>query len=118
MIKISTTFIFIFSVKWQEPQVTKLSSGYKVYSSPPPGSGAITESIIKMFDNFGFGAKQRSDKDVYLKLLECFKFAYAQRSKLGDPYNSPYQSEIEKVSSYVGNETIFCYSCIMLRIFV
>ena len=38
---------------------------------------------------------------------ECFKFAYAQRSKLGDSYNSPYQSEIEKVSSYVGNETIF-----------
>jgi gamma-glutamyltranspeptidase len=71
-----------------------------VYSSPPPGSGAITESIIKMFDNFGFSAKQRSDKDVYLKLLECFKFAYAQRSKLGDPFNSPYQYEIEKVNSY------------------
>ena len=93
-----TTFLFLFSVKWQQPQVTRLSNGYKVYSSPPPGSGAITESIIKMFDSFGFSTKRSSEKDVYLKLLECFKFAYAQRSKLGDPYNSPYQYEIEKVS--------------------
>ena len=75
-----------------------LSNGFRIHSSPPPGSGAITQSIIKIFDKFGFTKEDRSDKNVYLKLLECFKFAYAQKSKLGDPFHSPYQYEIEKVS--------------------
>lgn len=54
-------------------------------------------SIMKIFDDLKFSSSQRSDGDVYLKLIEAFKFAFAQRSKIGDPFNSPYQDKIEKV---------------------
>ena len=74
-----------------------MNNGYKVYSSPPPGSGAITASIIKMFDEFKFLPNQRRDGDVYLKLIEVFKFAFAKRTKIGDPQDSPYEREIKEV---------------------
>ena len=74
-----------------------LKNGFKLFSSPPPGSGPITASILKIFDHFGFRVDQKSDGDVYLKLLETLKFAFAQRTKIGDPFNNIYQEEIENV---------------------
>ena len=87
----------MFRVKWQEPQQAKLRNGYKVYSSPPPGSGLVVESILKIYDKLKTNESRKSNKDDYLDLLESFKFAFAQRSKLGDTFNSPYKCEIEKV---------------------
>ena len=51
---------------------------------------------------------QKSDPDVYLKLIETFKFAFAQRSKIGDPVSSPYRSEIEKVGL---TEVFYSFIC-------
>ena len=82
-----------------------LQNGYKIYSSPPPGSGVIVQSILKLYEQLSFHPKletngpmdQWKPMDPELSLIEIFKFAFAQRSKLGDPDNSPYKSEIEKV---------------------
>ena len=81
--------------------MASLNNGFKVFTSPPPGSGPITASILKIFDQFGFRADQISDADVYLKLLEALKFAFAQRSKIGDPdnnFNSTFEEEIRNVN--------------------
>ena len=78
--------------------MSNLSNGYKIHSSPPPGSGAIVESIVKIFDNFRFSLDQNMDEDVYIKLLESFKFSFAQRSNLGDPFNSSHACDIQMVS--------------------
>ena len=87
-----------FRVNWTTPQTGTLPSGYKIYTSPPPGSGVILQSILNLFDNLV--DIQMPEEEVYLKLIESFKFAYAQRSKLGDTFNSNYTSEIEKVSGF------------------
>ena len=41
--------------------------------------------------------KKMYEDDVYLKLIESFKFAFAQRAKLGDTFNNTFKDEIEKV---------------------
>ena len=89
----------IFRVKWQTPQKETLQNGYKIYSSPPPGSGVIVQSILKLYNQLSFYPQWKTAMamDAELSLIESFKFAFAQRSKLGDPDNSPYKSEIEKV---------------------
>ena len=75
-----------------------MRNGYKMFTSPPPASGVITAAIIKIFDQFGFNAAQRFNSDVYIKFVEAMKWAYGQRSKLGDTNENPYESEIENVS--------------------
>ena len=85
----------IFRVRWQKPQQGTLQNGYKIYSSPPPGSGVIVQSILKLYNKLSFFPMSAMDAD--LSLIESFKFAFAQRSKLGDNFNSSYKSEIEKV---------------------
>ena len=66
-----------------------------MYSSPLPGSGALVESIVKMFEQLG--EDKKSGDNFPLGLIESFKFAFAQRAKLGDTFKSPYKSEMEKV---------------------
>ena len=88
-------FNWLLSVQWQEPHEAKLQNGYKVHSAPLPGSGAIIESIVKIFEQLN--EDKRSEENFYLGLIESFKFTYAQRSKLGDTFNSPYKHEMLKV---------------------
>ena len=56
---------------------------------------------MKIFDDFKFSPSQRLAGDVYLKLIETFKFAFSQRTKIGDPFNSPYEGEIRNVSNAI-----------------
>ena len=88
--------IFVFRVSWQDPQKGNNGEGYKMYSSPIPGSGVIVESILKIFKKLMKNKKMNED-DVYLKLIESLKFAFAQRAKLGDTFNNTFKDEIEKV---------------------
>ena len=85
----------ISSITWQKPQQAKILNGYKMYSSPLPGSGALLESIVKMFEQLD--ENKKSGDNFPLGLIESFKFAFAQRAKLGDTFKSPYKSEMEKV---------------------
>ena len=85
----------ISSVTWSTPQQGRLRGGAKIYSSPPPGSGVIVTSILKIFEKFSEFVEPGGDSG--LGLLEAFKFAFAQRSKLGDTFESPYECEIRKV---------------------
>ena len=40
-----------YKVVWEEPAETFLSNGFKLYSSPPPGSGSIVEGILTFLDS-------------------------------------------------------------------
>ena len=83
---------------WQDPISAVLSNGYTVFSSPPPGSGIITEVILKIFDQFKYKPEQRFNSDVYIKLVESMKFAFGQRTNLGDPHGNKYAEHIKNVS--------------------
>ncbi|OMJ20702.1 Gamma-glutamyltranspeptidase 1 [Smittium culicis] len=56
----------------------------KVITCPPPTSGSIFASIINILE--GYNMKDLSNKAVNIhRMIEAFKFGYAQRSNLGDP---------------------------------
>ena len=56
--------------------------GYTIESIPPPGSGPIVLSILNILE--GYESLQK-DKLTYHRLIEAYKFGYAQREKLADP---------------------------------
>ncbi|KAH7730480.1 Protein H14N18.4 b [Aphelenchoides avenae] len=51
---------------------------------PPPSSFAVTQSIITVMAEFYSEKVDLNDPVVYHRLIEAEKFAYAQRTKLGD----------------------------------
>ncbi|XP_057321864.1 scoloptoxin SSD14-like isoform X2 [Microplitis mediator] len=81
-----------YSAIWQDPLETELSNGIKLFTSNFPSSGALLVFIMNIFDEFKFTPNSiNSDEntiETYHRMIETFKFAYAIRSKLGDPdYN-------------------------------
>ncbi|XP_060577711.1 glutathione hydrolase 7-like, partial [Ruditapes philippinarum] len=69
-----------YSVEIREVIRTKYH-GYTVESVPAPGSGPVILSIM----NFLEGYSLKNDNETYHRILEAFKFGYAQKELLGDP---------------------------------
>ncbi|KAK6109319.1 Gamma-glutamyltranspeptidase family protein [Brugia pahangi] len=85
---ISTDDLSNYKTKLNEsPIITEHFLGdYAMCGPPPPSSAAITQSIISIMAEF-YDGKNEFDKDdplFYHRLIEVQKFAYAQRTKLGD----------------------------------
>ena len=58
---------------------------------PPPSSGSVLAFILGVIDNFSWNGESSS----YQVLVESFKFAYAERSKLGD--EEPFSENFTKL---------------------
>lgn len=66
----------------------KLKGKLSLFTTPPPSSGAIIGGILKILDHFNPHTSSGEKETIY-RFLEASKFAYAQRSKLGDWRNDP-----------------------------
>jgi len=80
-IHIDINIFVIFSVLVEESFEINLKNGYKVYSGLPAGSGIILAYILRILD--GQLPTSNADLDA-VRLVEAFKFAYGERSHLGD----------------------------------
>jgi gamma-glutamyltranspeptidase/glutathione hydrolase len=72
-----------YEVVIQKPLATDYK-GFKMHSSPSPASGGIALSIFKILE----GYENEDYKDISLsahRLTEAMRFAYSQRTHLGDP---------------------------------
>ncbi|CAG9854564.1 unnamed protein product [Phyllotreta striolata] len=91
-----------YKVEWQEPVNVTLNNGDVFYSFPPPGSGAIIALILNILDGYNFTTENLHESHYHKhihKLIETFKFASAQRTKLGDPNFVDMKQIIEKLLS-------------------
>lgn len=73
--------LFAVSVKVESSFEIRLRSGYKLYSGLPPGSGILLAYILRLLD--GKLLLPNTSLDA-VRLVEVFKFVYAERSYLGD----------------------------------
>lgn len=71
-----------------DPISIKFSTQETVYTSPPPGSGAILTLILGILDGYQFDRDNIEDLNstvlTYHRIIEAFKYAYAKRTELGD----------------------------------
>lgn len=61
---------------------------HRIFSTVAPSSGAIALSVLKMvegFNDFSLADEDRMLNQSTHRLVESFKFAFAQRAKMGDP---------------------------------
>ncbi len=89
--------IFCSRVQWESPVTINLSGGLTLFSSPPPGSGSILGAILKVMDLYNLNENSRHDPLTFHRFVEACKFAYAQRSKIGDWTNPELRKSIQQV---------------------
>ncbi|XP_071562218.1 glutathione hydrolase 1 proenzyme [Temnothorax nylanderi] len=66
---------------WKKPIALKMGN-LTIYSAPPPGSGAILVFIMNVFRRL---LPVRKEYEMWQRIVETFKWAYARRTELGDP---------------------------------
>lgn len=73
---------------WRDPITVRLH-GDTLYTSPPPGSGALLAFILNILDGFNMTSESMSTlhnmTTTVHRMVEAFKYAYARRTELGDP---------------------------------
>lgn len=70
-----------FRVEVEESFAVDLKSGHTVHAGSPPGSGIVLAYILRILD--GMLPAPNTGLDAH-RLVEAFKFAYGERSHLGD----------------------------------
>jgi len=89
-----------YKAQWLEPITVDLAtSKSKMYSVPPPGSGAVLGAIMNIMEYFQV---VEEDSLFYHRLVESFKWAYGARSNLGDPND---ENITDFVNAVVANMT-------------
>ncbi|XP_026812485.1 glutathione hydrolase 1 proenzyme-like isoform X2 [Rhopalosiphum maidis] len=85
-----------YTVLVEESFEINLKSGYKIYSGLPVGSGIILAYILRTLD--GLLPTPNVELDA-VRLVEAFKFAYGERSHLGDHIFVDTSEILKKVTS-------------------
>ncbi|XP_070534186.1 glutathione hydrolase 1 proenzyme-like [Ptychodera flava] len=73
-----------YTAKMKTPLQTTYHD-YQVYAVPEPSGGAVFLSIAAIMEGYNLTAELKNDPLTHHRMIEAFKFAYAQKSDLGDP---------------------------------
>ncbi len=85
--------------------MVKLRNGLNAYSTPPPGSGAINGFILNVMDNYDLTEDDLNDEALLIhRITESFKWAYGQRSRLGDPFDANITQEVNELVEKLTSE--------------
>ena len=71
------------------------SGSVNLHSVPPPASGAILSAILNIVDTYEDTMEDDSSSLFYHRIVESFKWAYAARSNLGDPFD-------DEITDFIG----------------
>ncbi|XP_078324232.1 glutathione hydrolase 1 proenzyme-like isoform X2 [Crassostrea virginica] len=89
-----------YSAKLEEPLKITMRDGSSLYSPKAPSSGAVLSFILNLLDGYDMTKSTLNTREArltaYHRVIEAFKFAYAQRSELGDPAFNSSVTEVEK----------------------
>ena len=78
-----------------------MGNGMRLFTTPPPGSGAIVGAILKIMKDF----KRNTTEELFQhRFIEASKFAFAQRSKLGDWDDPEIQEAVQETVDYIQGE--------------
>merc|ERR1712223_1791219 len=89
-------------VSWEDPITVDLGNGLKFYSTKPPRSGALLGFILNVLQNYDiqnedFIYNVEKESLLYHRITEALKFAYGQRSNLGDPFDEDITEIVQEI---------------------
>lgn len=78
---LTTEDLMDYKVRWQEPEVSQIIQNYTMYTNPLPATGVLITMILNTLG--GYVPSYSSVLSLH-RITEVFKFAYAERTELGD----------------------------------
>lgn len=95
-----------------DPIRVDLKGNLSLLTFPPPGSGVLAAFIMNVLDgNLPQGSSKSpfqsagEDPLTYHRISEAMKFAYAERTKLGDPSFEPSVTEVSTTPLFICSPT-------------
>ncbi|KAJ6638689.1 Scoloptoxin SSD14, partial [Pseudolycoriella hygida] len=84
-----------YKVRWQDPEASRIVQNYTMYTNPLPATGLLLTFMLNVLGSF---APTNSLVTSYHRIAEVFKFAYAERTELGDAmFVSGMDQRVEKI---------------------
>ncbi|GAB6033707.1 Gamma-glutamyltranspeptidase 1 [Chamberlinius hualienensis] len=75
-----------YQVKVKKPITIVFKNDLKLYSVPPPGSGALVAFFLNVLETFNLSMNSLDDSVLtYHRIIETIKFMYARRKYMADP---------------------------------
>jgi gamma-glutamyltranspeptidase/glutathione hydrolase/leukotriene-C4 hydrolase len=68
-----------------------------VYGPGAPASGAVLISVFNALQHFSMGGADLDTPVAAQRVVEAFKWAYAARSRLGDPADKDISDDVKRV---------------------
>eukprot|EP00095_Tigriopus_kingsejongensis_P011280 maker-scaffold14_size734282-snap-gene-1.21 protein:Tk11280 transcript:maker-scaffold14_size734282-snap-gene-1.21-mRNA-1 annotation:"gamma-glutamyltranspeptidase 1" len=95
-----------YKIEWRVPVVSDLGQGLTLHTVPVPGSGVVLIFIMNILKNYGFPSKGPIEETplMFHRVAEAFKWAYAQRTKLGDPFDESITDFINQLAANMTSE--------------
>lgn len=85
-----------YKALWKSSVTAEMGEDLELHSTPLPSSGIILAYIMNLMRQYN--VKPEDDNPLlYHRLNEAFKWAYAYRSKLGDPADPEHTEDINKL---------------------
>lgn len=81
-----------YRARWEQPIVTKLKSNKTIYSAPLPASGSMVAFMMNVLDGFIINRLT----PTYQRIAEAFKYAYGERTELGDSHYVQNALEVQR----------------------
>jgi len=82
----------IYNPKWGSSVSTKLFNGDTLHTTPIPSSGCLITFILNILEGYKLYENSLKYHDenklIYHRIVEAFKFAFGERTKLGDVLNA------------------------------
>ena len=83
--------------RWSDPLSAPIGDGYMVHGVGPPASGAILIFWLHVLKYYNFVPEDECDPLTYHRVVEALKWAYAERTHMGDPYDPDISDYMESV---------------------
>lgn len=93
-----------YKTLWTAPVSVNLGPNLTLHSVAPPGSGAILGYILNTLKHFELGPDDDHTSLMYHRITEAYKWAYAQRTKLGDPYDQEIADFVHELTANLTSE--------------
>ena len=93
-----------YRVVWSEPVSVELDSlDARLYSNPPPASGALMAAVLNILDNYNI--KPEDDNPLlYHRITEAFKWVFAKRTLFGDPGDDDIADTVNEMVTNITSE--------------
>ena len=80
-----------------DPLSAPIGDGYMAYSVAPPASGAILIYWLHVLNYYNFVPEDECDPLTYHRIVEALKWAYAERTHMGDPFDPEISEYMDSV---------------------